>query len=371
MHESDKRYRLDRLVTTANRIRNHCVAFQKTYYRLFKKYCNRFALMKHIAKLRNRREDWKIVGSQCVQAVIEKLDLTYQAFFQWIKTQAGLRRGKPKFKKSAGCGCVVFKQAGWAYLGGNKIRFGKHTYKFIKSREIEGGIKTVTLKRDSRSRFWVVFSCEKEGVQNKVAGSINTAGFDFGLKTFLTCSDGTTVDSPQFFRSSMAKIAKQNQELARKTKGSNNRSKAKRRLSIEHERVSNRRTDWFFKLAHALCDRFDRMYFETLNISAMRRLWGRKVTDLSFDSFLNILKWVACKRGKHVGQIGRWEPTTKKCYQCGHVQDMPLGVRVFNCGGCQLVINRDLNAAMNVKLLGHQQDGLEDVSRNSGCAILV
>lgn len=354
----------------ATRIWNHCVAFQKTYYRLFKKHCNKFALMKHIAKLRNRREDWQVVGSQCVQAVIEKLGLTYQAFFKWIKKRSGLKRGKPKFKRSSGHGSVVFKQSGWAYLGDNRIRFGKYQYKFIKTREIEGKIKTCTLKRDNLNRLWVVFSCEKEDVVCQTAGSTNTAGFDFGLKTFLTCSDGTTIESPQFFKAGLAEIAKCNRELATKKKGKNRR-KAKHRLSRAHERIANRRTDWFFKLSHSLCDRFDTLYFETLNIAAMQKLWGRKITDLAFGSFLQILKWVAYKRGKHVSQIGRWEPTSKTCHQCGHVQIMPLDVRVFDCGGCHCSIDRDLNAALNVKRLGHQADGLGDVSHGFGSAIPV
>lgn len=371
MYESSKRHRLDRMVTVATRIWNHCVAFQKTHYRLFKKHCNKFALMKHIAKIRNRRADWQVVGSQSVQAIVEKLELSYSAFFKWIRAKVGLKRGRPKFRKSAGAGSVMFKQNNWAYLGGNKIRFGKHVYEFVKSREIEGVIKTCALKRDSMGRFWVVFSCIKDEAVFQATGSTNTAGFDFGLKTFLTCSDGTTIESPQFFRSDMAEIAKRNRELASKQRGSSNRRKAKHRLSRAHERVANRRRDWFFKLAHSLCDRFDRIYLETLNITAMSRLWGRKINDLAFDKFVEVLQWVAHKRGKYVGRLGRWEPTTKTCSQCGHVQDMPLAVRLFNCGGCHVSIDRDLNAALNIQRLGHQADGLGDVSHGFVCAVPV
>lgn len=371
MYESSKRHRLDRMVTTATRIWNHCVAFQKTYYRLFKKHCHKFALIKHIYKIRNRREEWKAIGAQSAAAVVKKLDLTYQAFFRWVKKKIGSRRGTPKFKKSAGAGSVVHTQSCWAYLGGNKVRFGKYQYKFIKHREIEGKIKQCILKRDSMNRLWVVFSCEKEDFVCQTVGSTNTAGFDFGLKTFLTCSDGTTIESPRFLKQGMSEIANRNRELASKKKGSNNRKKAKHRLSRAHERIANRRTDWFFKLAHSLCKRFDILYFETLNLSAMQKLWGRKVDDLGFYSFLQILKWVASKQGKGVNQVGQWEPTSKTCHQCGHIQDMPLDVRVFNCGGCQRSIDRDLNAALNVKRLGHQADGLGCVSRDLGCATAV
>lgn len=369
MYEGSKQHRLHRLVTTATRIWNHCVAFQKTHYRLFKKHCHKFALMRHIAKVRNRRSDWNVVGSQCVQAVIEKLDLTYQAFFRWIKSKTGPKRGKPKFKRSAGHGSVVFKQCGWAYLGDNRIRFGRHTYKFIKSREIEGKIKTCTLKRDSMNRFWVVFSCEKEESVAQTTGSTNTAGFDFGLKTFLTCSDGTAIESPQFFKAGASRVGDDNRRLATKKKGSNNRRKAKHRLIRSHERIAKRRTDWFFKLAHSLCDRFDTLYFETLNLEAMKRIWGRKISDLALDRFIQILQWVASKRGKSVKFIGRWSPTSKTCNQCGHVQDMPLDARVFECENCHCSVCRDVNAALNIQALGHQRDGLGNVSHGSGCAI--
>jgi len=371
MHEGSKQHRLNLIVTMAGRIRNHCLAFQKTYYRLFKKHCHKFALMKHIAKIRKRRKEWQIVGSQCVNALIVKLDLSYQAFFKWIKTRKGPERGTPKFKKSAGNGSVTFNQAGWAYSSGNRIRFGKNWYKFIKSREIEGTIKTCTLKRDSRGKFWVTFSCVKEDVVSQIAGSTNTAGFYFGIKTFLHCSDGTTIESPEFFKTSLPEVSKGNRELASKEKGSNNRLKAKLRLSRLHQRIADRRQDWLFKLAHPLCDRYDRMYLETLNIDSMKRLRGREVSDLAPYLFLQTLKWVACKRGKHVGQLERWEPTTKTCNQCGHVQEMSFTLQVFECGGCHRSINRDLNAALNIKSLGHQRDGLGDISLDLNQAILV
>lgn len=368
LYSSRKDHRLHNLVTTAARIRNHCVAFQRVYYKLFKKYCHKFALMKHIAKVRNRREAWRCVAAKCLSAIVGGIDLAYQSFFKWTKTRKGPKRGRPGFRRSFGCGSVVFRQNSWSYLGGNKVRFGKYVHKFVKSREIEGRVKICTLKRDSMNRLWVVFSCEKEENEKQVTGSINTAGFDFGLKTFLTCSDGTTIESPQFFKSSLAEVAKRNQELARKRRGSNSRRKAKHRLIRAHERVANRRADWFYKLAHSLCDRFDRMYFETLNIAGMKKLWGRKISDLSFAAFLETLKWVAHKRGKYVGQVSQWAPTSKMCSRCSHAQEILLETRVFTCESCGLSIDRDLNAALNVKLLGHQQDGLGDVRHDFGCA---
>ena len=105
------------------------------------------------------------------------------------------------------------------------------------------------------------------------------------MKTYLTADNGKTIVSPQFFRRGMRKIASLNRQLSRKQKGGSNRCKAKRRLAREHIRIADRRRDWCFKEAHALCDAYDVMYFEDLNLDGMKRLWGRKVrTSTGSDS---------------------------------------------------------------------------------------
>jgi putative transposase len=96
------------------------------------------------------------------------------------------------------------------------------------------------------------------------------------------------------------------------------------------------------------------LVFETLNIKAMHQLWGRKVGDLGFADFLLKAQWMATKIGKELLKIDRWEPTTKACHLCGHVQDMPLNVRVFVCGGCGNVECRDVNASCNILEAGRR-----------------
>jgi putative transposase len=90
-------------------------------------------------------------------------------------------------------------------------------------------------------------------------------------------------------------------------------------LVRKHEDVTNRRSDWFWKLAHELTNRFDVLCFETLNLKGMQRLWGRNISDLAFGEFLKILEWVATKKGKQVVFIDRWYPSSKTCSNCGHV----------------------------------------------------
>ncbi|MBV9385892.1 MAG: transposase [Chroococcidiopsidaceae cyanobacterium CP_BM_ER_R8_30] len=121
----------------------------------------------------------------------------------------------------------------------------------------------------------------------------------------------------------------------------------------QHEKVVNRRTDWFWKLAHDLTNKFDVLCFETLNLKGMQRLWGRKVSDLAFRDFLQILGWVAKKKDKRVIFIDRWYPSTKTCSKCGFELDkLDLQDRWWRCPSCQSENDRDLNAALNIKKVG-------------------
>jgi putative transposase len=188
------------------------------------------------------------------------------------------------------------------------------------------------------------------------------AGFDFGLKTFLTCSEGFKIDSPEFLKASLNDIRKASKQHSKKLQGSANRERARKHLVRQHELVSNRRSDWFWKLAHELTNKFDVLCFETLNLKGMQRLWGRKVGDLALGDFLAYLEWVAKKKGKRVIYIDPWYPSSKTCSCCGHVLDeLDLSVRRWRCPFCHQVNDRDENAALNIKRVGSSTLGVGDV----------
>lgn len=188
------------------------------------------------------------------------------------------------------------------------------------------------------------------------------AGFDFGLKMFLTCSDGAKIESPQFLKQSLNAIEKASRQHSKKPKGSANRERARLNLVRKHEDVCNRRSDWFWKLAHELTNRFDVLCFETLNLKGMQRLWGRKISDLAFGEFLQILEWVATKKGKQVVFIDQWYPSSKTCSNCGHIlEKLDLSIREWRCPSCQQVNGRDENAAKNICAVGASTAKLGDV----------
>jgi putative transposase len=329
-------------------------------------------LQAHIAKLRKRNSFWQLVGSQAVQDICQRIEKAYQLFFK--HHNKGVR--PPGFKKVKKYKSFTLKQAGYKFLGGNRIKIGNRVYQYWNSREIEGMVKTVTIKRTPLGELFMVVVVDGVDEKEFSGQSIcperfrpeikfetsRIAGFDFGLKAFLTCSDGSKIESPQFLKQSLNTIKKASRQHSKKVKGSANRERARKHLVRKHEDVANRRRDWFWKLAHDLTNRFDVLCFETLNLKGMQRLWGRKISDLALGEFLQILEWVAKKKGKLVVYIDMWYPSSKTCSNCGHVLDsLDLSVREWRCPSCQSPNGRDDNAAKNICAVGTSTVGLGNV----------
>jgi putative transposase len=287
LYQSKQNKRIHWQINASGSVYNHCIALHKRYYKMFRKHLNMYKLMKHIAKLRKRIRYWQQVGSQAVQEICQRIDKAYKLFFKQFKR--GTR--PPSFKKTRKYKSFTLKQAGYKFLSGNKIRIGDRVYKFSKSREIQGKVKTLTVKRNNLGELFILVVTDYVDESfAPVTGKI--AGWDFGLKTFLTGSDNTSIESPLFFNQSRNRLKAASKNLSSKKKSFNNWHKAKDNLNRVYEDVSNKRKDWFWKLAHKLTDEYDVLIFEDLNLDGMKRLWGRKVSDLSFASFLEILQTV-------------------------------------------------------------------------------
>jgi putative transposase len=349
---------LKRTINVAGMIWNHCIALHQRYYRMWGKHLSCAKLQAHIAKLRKRNPLWQQVGSQAVQDICQRIENAYQLFFK--HHNKGVR--PPGFKKVRKYRSFTLKQAGYKFLGGNRVKIGNRVFQFWNSREIEGTIKTLTIKRTPLGELFLVVVVDGVVEPQIKLETGRIAGFDFGLKTFLTSSEVFTIESPQFLKQSLNTIRKASRELSRKVKGSHNREQARLNLARKHEDVVNRRQDWFWKLAHKLTDEFDVLCFETLNLKGMQRLWGRKVNDLALREFMQILEWVAKKKDKLIVYVCQWFPSSKTCSCCGYVLDeLSLDIRRWRCPSCHAENDRDDNAAVNIKMAGASAIGLGDV----------
>jgi len=360
-YASKRNRKLHRQINIAAGIWNHCIALHKRYFRRFGKHLNQFQLMKHLTKLKRLQKNshWKDLGSQAIQDIAQRIEKSYQLFFKSLKTKTTRKVRPPSFRKCIKYQSYTLKQAGYA-VSGNSITVGKQQYRFFKSRGIEGKIKTLTIKRDTLGDIYFVIVTDGEH-QTVKAATTTIAGFDFGLKDFLTENDGSRVAAPQPLKQSLKHLKKANRSLSRKKKGSNNRKKAKRTLALLHCRISNQRKDFHFKTAAMLARQNEYICIEDLNLVGMKVLWGRKVSDLGFASFVSILEHQATKTGCKIIKIDRWFPSSKECHCCHTINhDLQLRDRIWTCS-CGVTHDRDVNAAINIRRVGMSALGLGDV----------
>ena len=227
-----------------------------------------------------------------------------------------------------------------------------------------GKIKTITVKRNSLGEWFIFISCDLSNFTPLRVEPMTSkrAGFDFGLKTFLVSSDNECIESNEFLKNVLKELKTAQQELSRKKKGSKARKVSKIKVAKIYQKVTNKRTDFQFKLALDLVKRYDYLFFETLNLEEMKKKWGRKISDYSFSNFLKILEFKAREYLKVFFQISKWFPSTKACSCCGAVKEsILLTERTYNCSHCLLEIDRDFNASLNIKKEGVSSLGLDRV----------
>lgn len=358
LYKNKKNKHLHDGIDIAASIWNYCIAMHRRYYRMYGKHLSANRLMKHITKVKKTRHpEWQELGSQAIQDVVQRVDRSYKAFFNHVKQKRHGKKSPPTFKKRARYSRFTLKQAGYAFQPDNSVTIMGRKYKYCKSRPIEGTIKTVTVKRNALGEIYLIVVTKQE-CSDIYPRAGKAVGVDFGLKHFLNLDDGSAIDSPQWYKASLKELQAAHRAVSRCQKGSRNRRKAIQRLERIYQRISNRRRDWFFKLANQLVEAYAIICVEDLNLNGMKRLWGRKVSDLAFAEFVAILEWASSNAGSTVVKIDRWTPSSKACHVCGTVNpNLALRQRSWTCDCCHTTLDRDVNAAINIKQLGLAQLG--------------
>jgi len=362
LYQTKRLKKLHSLINIAGAIYNHCIALHKRYYKIFGKTLTKFQLQKHLVKLKKleKYKYWKKLGSQAIQNITERIDDGFKKFF---KKQGG----RPTFKKVRDYKSFTLKgNVGYKIIN-NIIFLNGYKFKFWLSRPIDGKIKTVTIKRDNIGNFYICIAIEKEMINQKLATTGKIVGIDFGLKQFLTLSDNAKIEAPLFHLKNLSNLKRLNRNLSSKKRGSNSRKSAKRELAKLHIKIANQRKDYFHKLSNDLATKYWRIFIEDLNMKAMQRLWGRKVSDLAFSEFITILSYKTV-----VQKIDRFYPSSKTCSNCNEINEninfdlKSLSERKFLCSHCGFEIDRDLNASINICRVGTSTLGLGDVRLHNG-----
>mgnify|MGYP000007464073 FL=1 len=176
-------------------------------------------------------------------------------------------------------------------------------------------------------------------------------GIDLGITDLLVLSNGMKIQAPKPLKTQLAKLRRLNKSLSRKQKGSNNREKAKTKLSRLHAKIGNIRSNSLHQITTYLVSEYDVLAIEDLNVSGMvkNRKLSRAISDLGFYELKRQLIYKANQWGKAVKSVDRFYPSTKTCHYCGHkVDELPLSVRMWQCPSCHTQHDRDINASMNI-----------------------
>ena len=361
LYTNAKRGELKELIYRFGIVRNYAAKMYRVYYKMTGKTLSAYTLQKHIAKAKknpNRRTAKMVNGlpSQAVQECVARIDKGYRNFFAYCKRKKkGVKQSSkvrpPSVRKPSKNLSFTLLQAGYRFseTEPNKVRIGENTYGFFKSQELKGKVKRITIKRDWCGDVYIVVLTDwTEAKEMPKTGE--AAGYDFGLKTFLTRHDGERIESPQFLKSDMSRYRRLSKRLTNKVKGSRNRRRARLELSRFFRRLVNRREDWQWKTARSILTEYDTVCLETLNLDGMKRMWGRKVSDLGFASFVSKLEYLAAMSGKEVRHVPWHYASSQTCSECGYKnkETKDLIVREWTCPKCGAHHDRDRNAAINI-----------------------
>ena len=212
---------------------------------------------------------------------------------------------------------------------------------------------TVTVSRDAAGRWFVSLLCECP--IGPLPPSGRTAGIDAGLTSLVTLSTGEKITSPRHEKRDRARLALAQRRLARKTKGSANRAKARVKVARVHARITDRRRDHLHKLTTRLVRDNQTVVIEDLNVAGMLRnhTLARAISGAAWSDLRAMLAYKCDWYGRDLIMVDRWYPSSKTCADCGHaVASLPLNVREWTCEHCGTVHDRDVNAARNIRAEG-------------------
>ncbi len=281
--------------------------------------------------------------SQALQQTLKHLDSTFKDFFSRDK-------GYPRFKKRGFATDALHFPQGFSIVE-NKIIIPKikKPIRIKRHRKIEGNIKSVILTRNKANQFYISVLTDYEPILKQTLKK--EVGLDMGLKDFVICSDGVKIKMPHFIYYGASKLKKLQRRLSKKTKGSNNREKARLKIAKHQLHIANQRKDFLHKVSTKLINENQVIAIELLTVKGMiknKRL-SKHIANASWGEFGVLLRYKAIWYGREIRTLDKFFPSSKMCNQCGYIkEDLKLSDRTITCKGCGAIYDRDINASKNI-----------------------
>ncbi|MFX1566179.1 MAG: RNA-guided endonuclease InsQ/TnpB family protein [Promethearchaeota archaeon] len=310
-----------------------------------------------LPSLKQEHHFLKDAYSASLYQAIKRVVLAYQQFFRRVKR--GENPGYPKFKsrKAHRQSFVVpnFFKVDFKTQRVYLPKIGK--VKVVFHRRFQGNPKQCIIVSTKTGKFFIciVVDDSDRPPRKKQITKESSVGIDVGLSSYVTLSTGDKIRNPRHIQQAIKRLQCLHRRLSRKGKGSRNREKARKKLALCYERITNQRMDFQQKLSTRLIRENQTIIVESLNVRGMlrNRKLARQISDAAWSNFLQMLKDKAEINGVNLIEIGRFESTSKLCSACGFKNNtLQIADREWVCAKCEIHHDRDINAAKNIKKIG-------------------
>jgi putative transposase len=317
-----------------------------------------------IKGLRRDRAELAEIPFTSAFAVLDRLNKAFGAFFCRVKS--GEKPGYPRFKGASRWDSIPFAQITKSPIvaGGKRIKVPNlGTVKAKIHRPLEGRPRTMTLKRDYAGRWFCSIACDQVPAAPLPATG-REVGIDLGLLSLVASSDGTALENPRPLAAARIALERAQRRVSRRKRGGKRRKAAVRLLARHHAHVANIRRENHICTARSLVAQYDTIFVEKLNIRGMSRgMLAKSVNDAAWGGFLHWLHVKAESAGREVVEVDP-RGTSQTCSKCGVEVHKELWQRTHRCPSCGLVMDRDVNAALNILERGQRlRGGALDVVR--------
>jgi putative transposase len=331
---------------------NQALAWRKDVYESTGKSVKWTTQGNALPELKQASKAFSDLHADVLQDCLRRLDKAYQAFFRRVKK--GEEPGFPRFKGERRYRSMTFSHLSKQLLRNIQKKFARVVVPKVGLLKIryhrplpEGKIKNLTIRR--KASGWYVTICVE--VPDPPETEVKTTlGIDVGLNSFAVDSDGQHIPNPRYFRASEKKLGNHQRIFSRRNKGSKRRAKQREVVARCHQRIANQRRDFHFKAAHRILEKCDEVAVEKLNIKNMvkNHHLAKSISDAAWGGFLLKLQSKAESAGKQFTKV-KPHHTSQKCSECDAIVPKSLSVDVHDCPHCGLVLDRDHNAAINIK----------------------
>ena len=338
---------------------NQCLNKKITSYEKDKISENLTSLGHYLHGYLTKQEEYSWLNEQNTrvlkQSIIDMLD-AYKHFF---KQHTGYPKYKSKHDNKQSCRFEIGsiskrnnyenRKLSLANIKDIKFRCSDKYIKYLtKNNE---GIKSATLSKLPCGQYYLSILIDGD-VLKQVPQSQNIVGIDLGIKDFITTSEGETFENRHFKKSVSGRLKRLQRQLSRKQKGSNNRNKARLRLAKLYKKINDSKLNYLHKVTNTLINENQVICIEDLNVKGMvknHRL-AESISEMNFGEFRRILEYKAWWYGRVVVKVDRFYPSSKTCNHCGYIKkDLKLSDRQWICPICGELIDRDYNAACNIR----------------------